>query len=174
PDEEMVRTERRGPLGLRNELDEHQHVHDAQHLQPAGRMVPLADLCSALEGTTLSPGCMPAAAIDRKEERMSMSDQAQKDAAHLEKFGYKQELKRELGTFSSFAIALAYISPSTGIFTLFFLGVAALGGVLWWTWPLVALMQFIVALNFAELSSHFPVAGSVYQWTKYLSGRTHS
>ena len=35
-------------------------------------------------------------------------------------------------------------------------------------------MQFIVALNFAELSSHFPVAGSVYQWTKYLSGRTYA
>ena len=35
-------------------------------------------------------------------------------------------------------------------------------------------MQFIVALNFAELSSHFPVAGSVYQWTKYLSGRGYA
>ena len=45
------------------------------------------------------------------------------------------------------------------------------GAFLFWTWPVVALMQFIVALNFAELSSHFPVAGSVYQWTKYLAGR---
>ena len=94
---------------------------------------------------------------------MSMSDQAQQDAAHLEKFGYKQELKRELGTFSSFAIAFSYISPSTGIFALFYLGIAALGGVMWWTWPFVAIMQLVVALNFAELSSHFPVAGSVYQ-----------
>jgi amino acid transporter len=105
---------------------------------------------------------------------MSMSDQAQQDAAHLEKFGYKQELKRGLGTFSSFAIAFSYISPSTGIFALFFIGMAALGGVLWWTWPVVAVMQFIVALNFAELSSHFPVAGSVYQWTKYLGGRGYA
>ena len=51
---------------------------------------------------------------------------------------------------------------------------AALGGFLWWTWPVVALGQFIVALNFAELSSHFPVAGSVFQWTKYLAGRTYA
>ena len=29
--------------------------------------------------------------------------------------------------------------------------------------------QFIVALVFAEVSSHFPLAGSVFQWTKYLS-----
>jgi amino acid transporter len=105
---------------------------------------------------------------------MSMSDQAAKDTADLERFGYKQELKRELGTFSSFAVAFSYISPSTGIFTLFFLGMASLGGFLWWTWPVVALGQFIVALNFAELSSHFPVAGSVFQWTKYLAGRTYA
>jgi urea carboxylase system permease len=101
-------------------------------------------------------------------------DQAARDAADLERFGYKQELKRELGTFSSFAVAFSYISPSTGIFTLFFLGIGALGGFLWWTWPVVAIGQFIVALNFAELSSHFPVAGSIYQWTKYLSGRTYA
>ena len=102
------------------------------------------------------------------------SDQASRDTADLERFGYKQELKRELGTFSSFAVAFSFISPSTGIFTLFFLGMAALGGFLWWTWPVVALGQFIVALNFAELSSHFPVAGSVFQWTKYLAGRTYA
>ena len=105
---------------------------------------------------------------------MARSEQAARDAADLEKFGYKQELKRGLGTFSSFAVAFAYISPSTGIFTLFFLGMAAAGAYLFWTWPLVAFMQFVVALNFAELSSHFPVAGSVYQWTKYLAGRGYA
>jgi amino acid transporter len=102
------------------------------------------------------------------------TDQAARDTADLERFGYKQELKRELGTFSSFAVAFSYISPSTGIFTLFFLGMSALGAGLFWTWPVVALMQFIVALNFAELSSHFPVAGSVFQWTKYLAGRGYA
>ncbi len=43
-----------------------------------------------------------------------------------------------------------------------------------WTWPVVALGQFIVALNFAEVSSHYPVAGSVFQWTKYLASRRYS
>jgi amino acid transporter len=105
---------------------------------------------------------------------MSMSDQAARDTADLEKFGYKQELNRGLGTFSSFAVAFSYISPSTGIFTLFGLGMAAMGAYLFWAWPVVALFQFVVALNFAELSSHFPVAGSVYQWTKYLAGRGYA
>src|SRR2546430_6761711 len=100
--------------------------------------------------------------------------EAARDEADLAQFGYKQELRRSLGTFSSFAVAFSYISPSTGIFTLFYLGIGALGGVLFWTWPIVALGQFIVALNWAELSSHFPVAGSVFQWTKYLAGRTYA
>ena len=99
---------------------------------------------------------------------------AQRDAADLARFGYKQELKRSLGLFSSFAVAFSYISPSTGIFTLFALGLTTIGGVFIWTWPVVAAGQFLVALNFAEMSSHYPVAGSVFQWTKYMSSRTYS
>src|SRR5215467_16144 len=102
------------------------------------------------------------------------SSDHQTDAADLARFGYKQELKRGLGLFSSWAVAFSYISPSTGIFTLFALGLTTLGGVFIWTWPVVALGQFIVALNFAEVSSHYPVAGSVFQWTKYLAGRSYS
>src|ERR1700733_13024796 len=98
----------------------------------------------------------------------------ERDSADLARFGYKQELKRSLGLGSSFAVAFSYISPSTGIFTLFALGLTTIGGVFIWTWPVVAAGQFLVALNFAEVSSHYPVAGSVFQWTKYLAGRTYS
>src|SRR5271165_4402123 len=98
----------------------------------------------------------------------------ERDSADLARFGYKQELKRSLGTFSSFAVAFSYISPSTGIFTLFALGLTTLGGVFIWTWPVVALGQFIIALNFAEVSSHFPLAGSVFQWSKYMANRAYS
>jgi amino acid transporter len=103
-----------------------------------------------------------------------LSSGQERDSADLARFGYNQELKRSLGLFSSFAVAFSYISPSTGIFTLFALGLTTLGGVFIWTWPVVALGQFIVALNFAEVSSHYPVAGSVFQWTKYLANRTYS
>src|ERR1700757_462603 len=97
-----------------------------------------------------------------------------RDEQDLARFGYKQELKRSLGVFSSFSVAFAYISPSTGIFALFALGLTAVGGVFIWSWPIVAIGQLIVALGFAELSSHYPVAGSVFQWTKYLAGKTYS
>jgi amino acid transporter len=98
----------------------------------------------------------------------------QHDSADLAQYGYKQELKRSLGLGSSFAVAFSYISPSTGIFTLFALGLTTLGGVLIWTWPVVALGQFIIALNFAEVTSHYPIAGSVFQWTKYLARRGYA
>src|SRR5207247_7201666 len=81
---------------------------------------------------------------------------------------------RSLGIFSSFAVAFSYISPSTGIFTLFALGLTTIGGIFFWSWPLVAFGQFMIALTFAELSSHYPLAGSVFQWTKYLAGKTYS
>jgi urea carboxylase system permease len=100
--------------------------------------------------------------------------EAARDEADLAKFGYKQELRRSLGVFSSFAVAFSYISPSTGIFALFFLGITTVGGVFIWSWPLVAIGQLIVALGFAELASHYPVAGSVFQWTKYLAGKSYS
>jgi urea carboxylase system permease len=96
------------------------------------------------------------------------------DEQELARFGYRQELKRSLGLFSSFAVAFSYISPSTGIFALFGLGLSTIGGVFFWSWPIVAAGQFIIALSFAEVASHIPIAGSVYQWSKYLAGKTHA
>jgi amino acid transporter len=98
----------------------------------------------------------------------------QADVRDLARFGHPQELRRVLGVYSSFAVAFSYISPSTGIFTLYYLGLGLAGPAFFWSWPLVALGQFIVALNFAEVSSHFPLAGSVYQWTRFLSNRHYS
>src|SRR5207245_4821458 len=104
-----------------------------------------------------------------------LSDQAQSaDIQDLARFGYKQELRRVLGVYSSFAVAFSYISPSTGIFTLFILGIGLAGPSFFCSWPIVVIGQLIIGLNFAEVSSHFPVAGSVYQWTKYLSNLTYA
>jgi amino acid transporter len=104
---------------------------------------------------------------------LSVSDEAH-DVRDLARFGYNQELRRVLGVYSSFAVAFSYISPSTGIFTLFILGISLAGPAFFWSWPIVVVGQLIIGLNFAEVSAHFPVAGSVYQWTKYLSNRTYA
>lgn len=102
----------------------------------------------------------------------SVHDQAARDDAHLRSLGIKPELKRSLGFLSNFAVAFSYISVSTGTFTVFALALGFAGPIFFWAWPLVILGQTFVALNFAELASHFPVAGSIYQWSKRLSNRT--
>jgi amino acid transporter len=103
---------------------------------------------------------------------MGESEQIAKDDAHLQSLGIKPELRRTLGFLSNFAIAFAFISVSTGSFGNFGVGIGLSGPVFFWTWFIVIAGQLLVALNFAELSSHFPVAGSIYQWSKRLSNRT--
>ena len=103
---------------------------------------------------------------------VNAADQAARDDAHLQSLGIKPELKRTLGFLSNFAVAFSYISVSTGTFTHQAVAFGVGGPAIFWAWPLVILGQTFVALNFAELSSHFPVAGSIYQWSKRLSNRT--
>ena len=91
------------------------------------------------------------------------------DVDELAKFGYKQELDRSLGLFSSFAAGFSYISIMTGVFELFFFGYLSGGPAMIWTWPAVFVGQFLVALCFAELAGQFPLAGSVYQWSKQIA-----
>jgi urea carboxylase system permease len=91
------------------------------------------------------------------------------DVDELAKFGYKQELDRSLGLFSSFAAGFSYISIMTGVFELFFFGFGSGGPAFIWTWPAVFAGQFLVALCFAELAGQYPLAGSVYQWSKQIA-----
>ncbi len=102
----------------------------------------------------------------------SVQDQAERDDAHLRSLGIKPELRRTLGFLSNFAIAFSFISVSTGTYGNFGVGLSQAGPAFFWSWPIVIIGQLIVALVFAELSSHFPVAGSIYQWSKRLSNRT--
>ncbi len=105
-------------------------------------------------------------------ESMQPGDQAARDDAHLRSLGIKPELKRTLGFLANFAVAFSYISVATGTFTNQAVAFGVGGPAIFWAWPLVILGQTFVALNFAELASHFPVAGSIYQWSKRLSNKT--
>jgi urea carboxylase system permease len=96
------------------------------------------------------------------------------DSRDLARFGYKQELHRTLGSFSSFAAGFSYISILTGMFQTSYLGYAFAGTAFVWTWPLVFLGQLMVALQFAELSAHYPLAGSIYNWSKRVSTKGYA
>jgi urea carboxylase system permease len=91
------------------------------------------------------------------------------DSNELAGFGYKQELDRSLGSFSSFAAGFSYISILTGVTALFGLAYGFAGPGVWWTWPVIVGGQALVALCFMECAANYPIAGSVYQWGKQIS-----
>jgi amino acid transporter len=90
--------------------------------------------------------------------------------SRLAALGYKQELSRVLSRFDNFSVAFTYLSPMVGIYSLFVLGAGAGGPRYIWLMPIVVGGMFFVALVFGELGSHYPVAGALYQYSKYTVG----
>jgi urea carboxylase system permease len=105
---------------------------------------------------------------------MNLDTSHDTDVADLAAHGYSQRLHRGLGSFSSFAAGFSYISILTGMFQLFGFGYGFGGPLMFWAWVLVLAGQFAVALVFAELSARYPIAGSVYQWSKKVANRAVS
>jgi len=92
------------------------------------------------------------------------------DEQVLERFGYRQELKRSLGYFSAFALSFSVISVTTGLFANYGSGLQIGGPAFIWTWLIVGAGQFLVALVFAQLARQIPLSGYAYQWTRQLAG----
>ncbi|MFM7783646.1 MAG: APC family permease, partial [Gammaproteobacteria bacterium] len=86
-------------------------------------------------------------------------------------FGYRESLQRSIGAFGSFAAGVSYISILTGTFQLFYFGFGTAGPAYLWSWPIVLIGQLAVALCFMELAAMYPIAGSVYNWSKTLGSR---
>lgn len=80
--------------------------------------------------------------------------------------GYLPGFTRGLGGFTAFAAGFSYLSILTGIPQNFYLGYREAGLASFWTWPVVFVGQFLVALCFAELVNKFPFCGGVYAWSK--------
>ncbi len=93
-----------------------------------------------------------------------------RDHSDLAELGYEQQLHRKLGKFASFAAGFSFVSILTTIFQLFALGFSFGGPAFFFTWPLVFLGQFMVALNFAELAARYPISGAIYQWSRRMGG----
>jgi amino acid transporter len=86
------------------------------------------------------------------------------DAQQLEKLGYKQELNRALGLFSSFGVQFTSISVGSVLFTTIVVGFGFFGPASFWPFILGGALQvFGVGLAVAQLVSAFPLSGGVYQ-----------
>jgi amino acid transporter len=95
-----------------------------------------------------------------------------RDAQDLQKMGYAQELLRDMGGFSNFAMSFSVISILTGATQLYGYGLRH-GGPAQMSlgWLLVSAATLTVALAMAELASAYPTAGALYHWSSFLGGR---
>jgi amino acid transporter len=94
------------------------------------------------------------------------------DTRDLERLGYTQQLFREMGGFSNFAVSFSIISILTGAVLLYGHGLKFAGPVVNSVgWPLVSVLTLAVAMSMAEIASAYPTAGGLYFWAFRLGGR---
>ena len=103
---------------------------------------------------------------------LSREQQIQQDVKDLHRLGYAQQLFREMGGFSNFAISFSIISILTGAILLFGYGLKFAGPIINTVgWPVVSVFTLCVAASMAELASAYPTAGGLYFWAYRLGGR---
>jgi urea carboxylase system permease len=115
--------------------------------------------------------CAAQAAADQRIKGVVEMKPSEPCDSGMEHFGYKESLARSIGSFGSFAAGVSYISILTGTFQLFYFGFGTAGPAYLWSWPMVLVGQLAVALCFMELAAKYPIAGSVYNWSKILGSR---
>ena len=107
------------------------------------------------------------------ETNLSRDEQIRQDVRDLHKLGYAQQLFREMGGFSNFAISFSIISILTGAVLLYGYGLKFAGPIINTVgWPVVSLFTLCVAASMAELASAYPTAGGLYFWAYRLGGKT--
>src|SRR2546428_4517901 len=99
-------------------------------------------------------------------------EQIRADTARLHQLGYAQQLFRDMGGFSNFAISLTIISVLTGGLTLSSYGLTHGGprqmGI---GWLVVGAAVLIVAAAMAQLASALPTAGALYYQAAKLGNK---
>lgn len=94
------------------------------------------------------------------------------DEQYLRSLGYAQQLFREMGGFSNFAISFSIISILTGAVLLYGYGLKLAGPIVDSVgWPIVSVFTLAVAASMAEIASAYPTAGGLYFWALRLGGR---
>lgn len=92
------------------------------------------------------------------------------DSEYLRQLGVEPRLKRALGFVTGSLFAIAFQGPTTGALLLTGATVALGGPAFIWAIPIIFLGQLLLAFTWAELNSHFPLTGGIYQWARRLGG----
>jgi amino acid transporter len=94
------------------------------------------------------------------------------DDDYLASLGYKSELNRAIGLFSSFAVQFSSIGIISVTYVTLIVGLGYFGPASFWTWVVGGIFQvFFIGLAVAELVSAYPLAGGVYQINNRILGQ---
>lgn len=92
------------------------------------------------------------------------------DSEYLRQLGVEPKFKRALGFFTGSLFAVAFQGPTTGALLITGATLAIGGPAFIWAIPIIFALQLLLALTWAELSSHYPLTGGIYQWARQLGG----
>jgi amino acid transporter len=92
------------------------------------------------------------------------------DNEYLLQLGVQPRLKRALGFFTGSLFAVAFQGPTTGALLITGATLALGGPAFIWAIPVIFALQLLLAVTWAELSSHYPLTGGIYQWASRLGG----
>lgn len=80
-------------------------------------------------------------------------------------------LKRALTAVTNGVITFAGVGVFGGLMSLYGFSLSSAGPAMFWGWPITVVTVGALVLVFAQLASHFPFAGSMYQWPMAIAGR---
>ena len=80
-------------------------------------------------------------------------------------------LKRALTAVTNGTLTFAGVGVFSGLVALYGFSISAAGPAMFWGWPITLISVGALVLVFAQLASHFPFAGSMYQWPSQLAGK---
>ena len=92
------------------------------------------------------------------------------DSEYLRQLGVEPRFKRALGFFTGSLFAVAFQGPTTGALLITGATLALGGPAFIWAIPVILALQLLLAFSWAELSSHYPLTGGIYQWASRLGG----
>lgn len=123
-----------------------------------------------IAATPPAAGNSPEPVVPSTSATANAEQQLDDDAALLAKLGYRQELNRALGLFSSFGVQFTSISVGSIIFTTLVVGLGFFGPASFWSFVVGGAFQvFFVGLAVAQLVSAYPLSGGVYQIVNRLT-----
>ena len=92
------------------------------------------------------------------------------DSEYLQQLGVQPRFKRALGFLTGSLFAVAFQGPTTGALLITGATLAFGGPAFIWAIPVIFVLQLLLAVTWAELSSHYPLTGGIYQWGRQLGG----